>query len=74
MGLDPELEPATSAETGSLTWDLYSFEIQGYPADLALAEDGEKAYFVFLISPPDEHETLHKQLFLPAVDALVPLE
>jgi pimeloyl-ACP methyl ester carboxylesterase len=74
LGLDSELEPATSAKIGSLTWDLYSFEIQGYPADLALAEDGEKAYFVFLISPPDEHETLHKQLFLPAVDALVPLE
>jgi hypothetical protein len=74
LGLDPGLEPMSNAEIGSLTWDLYSFEIQGYPADLALAEDEEKAYFVFLISPPDEHETLYKQLFLPAVEALVPLE
>jgi hypothetical protein len=73
LGLDPGLEPTTRAEIGSLTWDLYTFEIQGYPADLALAEDGEKAYFVFLISPPDEQETLYEQLFLPAVEAMAPL-
>ncbi len=73
LGLDPGLEPTTRAEIGSLTWDLYSFEIQGYPADLALAEDGEKAYFVFLVSPPDEHEALYEQLFLPAVEAMASL-
>jgi hypothetical protein len=73
LGLDPGLEPATSAGIGSLTWDLYTFEIQGYPADLALAEDGEKAYFVFLISPLDEHEALYEQLFLPAVEAMTAL-
>jgi len=73
LGLDPELEPTSSAELGSLTWDLYAIEVQGLPVDLALAEDGEKAYFVFLISPPDEHETLYEQLFLPAVEALAPL-
>jgi hypothetical protein len=73
LGLDPALEPASSAEIGSLTWDLYAFEIQGLPVDLALAEDGEKAYFVFLVSPPDEHETLYEQLFLPAVEGMAPL-
>jgi pimeloyl-ACP methyl ester carboxylesterase len=73
LGLEPELEPTTRAEIGSLTWDLYSFEIQGLPIDLALAEDGEKAYFVFLISPPEEHEALYEQLFLPAVEAMAAL-
>ncbi len=73
LGLEPELEPTTRAEIGSLTWDLYTFEIQEFPADLALAEDGEKAYFVFLISPPDEHEALYEQLFLPAVEAMAAL-
>jgi pimeloyl-ACP methyl ester carboxylesterase len=73
LGLDPELEPTSSAEIGSLTWDLYAFEVQGLPIDLALAEDGEKAYFVLLISPPDEHETLYEQLFLPAVEGMAPL-
>ncbi|MEJ2207462.1 MAG: alpha/beta hydrolase [Anaerolineae bacterium] len=70
LGLDPGTEPTTRAEIGSMMWDLYTFEIQGYPADLALAEDGEKAYFVFLISPADEHEALYAQLFLPAVEAM----
>jgi pimeloyl-ACP methyl ester carboxylesterase len=73
LGLDPGLEPKTRAEIGSLTWDLYSFEIQGHPGDLALAEDGEKAYFVLLMSPPDEHEALYEQLFLPAVEAMAAL-
>ena len=55
------------------SWRLYSFELQGLPIDLALAEDGEKAYFVFLVAPPDEHEVLYEQLFLPAVEAMAPL-
>ena len=73
LGLGAGLEPVTRAEIGSLTWDLYTFEIQGYPADLALAEDGKKAYFVLLMSPPDEHEALYEQLFLPAVEAMAAL-
>jgi hypothetical protein len=73
LGLDPGTEPTTRAEIGSMMWALYTFEIQGYPADLALAEDSEKAYFVFLISPADEHEALYEQLFLPAVEAMAKL-
>jgi hypothetical protein len=73
LGLDPGLEPTISAEIGNLRWDLYTFEVRGYPADLALAEDGERAYFVLLISPEDEHDTLYEGLFLPAVEAMAPL-
>jgi hypothetical protein len=73
LGLDPGLEPRTRAKIGSLMWDLYTIEIQGHPADLALAADGEKAYFVLLISPPDEHTILYDQLFLPAVEAMAGL-
>ena len=74
LGFDPGLEPLASAESGSFVWDFYAFEIQTYRADLALAEEGGKAYFVLLISPPDEHEALYEDVFLPAVDALAPLE
>ena len=73
LGLDPALEPVARAEAGSFSWDFYKFEDQGYPADLALAEDGEKAYFVLLISPADEHEALYEQIFLPAVEAMAAL-
>jgi len=73
LGLDPALEPVATAEVGNFTWGFYTFELQGNTADLALAEDGEKAYFVFLISAPDEHDALYDQLFLPAVEAMAPL-
>jgi len=74
LGLDPGLEPVASAEVGNFAWDFYAFEIQTYLADLALAEDGEKAYLVLLISEPEERDALYEQLFLPAVEAMAPLE
>jgi len=74
LGFDPGLEPLASVESGSFVWDFYAFEVQTYRADLALAEEGGKAYFVLLISAPDEHEALYEEVFLPAVDALAPME
>jgi hypothetical protein len=74
LGLDPEMESVASVESDSLVWALYSFDYQSYAGDLALAEDAAKAYFVLLISPPDEHEALYETVFLPVVDALAPLK
>jgi len=74
LGFDPGLESVVSTKSGSLVWDLYSFEYQGYWADLALAEDGGKAYFVLFITPPDERDALYETAFLPVVEALAPLE
>jgi pimeloyl-ACP methyl ester carboxylesterase len=73
LGLDPAAKAIGEAELGSLSWSLYQLKLKGYPIDLALAEDGGKAYFVFLVSPDDEHQTLYEQLFLPAVEAMKPL-
>ncbi len=73
LGLDPELEPIAHAKAGNFAWDFYTFERRGNPVDLALTEDDQKAYFVFLMSPPDEHDTLYKQLFQPAVKAMASL-
>ena len=74
LGLDPTPEPIASAEVGSFTWDFYRFERPGGNiADLAIAEDGEKAYFVYLVSPPNEHDALYEQLFLRAVAAMASL-
>jgi hypothetical protein len=74
LGLDPELESVASVESDNLVWGLYSFEYQSYRADLGLAEDSDKAYFVLLISPPDERDELYETVFLPVVNALAPLE
>jgi len=74
LGFDPELESVASTESGSFVWHLYSFEYQSYWADLALTEGGGKAYFVLLITPPDERDALYETVFLPVVEALAPLE
>jgi hypothetical protein len=41
--------------------------------ELVRAEDGERAYFVLLISPEDERDALVEGLFLLAVEAMAPL-
>jgi pimeloyl-ACP methyl ester carboxylesterase len=74
LGFDPGLANVTSTESGNFVWDFYGFQYQSYRADLALAEDGDKAYFALLISAPDERDALYEQVFLPAVEALAPLE
>jgi len=76
LGLDPVPEPVASAEViGNFTWDFYRFRRPGDNlATLALTEDSEKAYSVFLISAPDEHGALYEALFLPAVEAMAPLK
>ncbi len=74
LGVDPEMESVARSQVGNLLWDFYTFERSGgYPADLALTADSERAYFVYLVSTPDEHETLYDQLFLPAVETMTPL-
>jgi hypothetical protein len=75
LGLDLAPEPVASAEVGSFTWDFYRFERPGgNVADLAIAGVGEGTYFVYVVSAPDEHDSLYQQLFLPAVEAMAPLE
>ena len=58
----------------SLTWTLYATEVQGVLVDFALAESDGLALIVLLQSAADEHDTLYETVFLPAVDALVPVE
>jgi pimeloyl-ACP methyl ester carboxylesterase len=74
LGFDAEMEPISTATVGSFTWDFYEFQVRQYPVDLSIAEDGGTAYFVLLISLEDEREALRQQVFLPAVEALAPLE
>jgi len=76
LGLDPVPEPvASAAVVGNFTWDFYRFRRPGDNlATLALTEDSEKAYFVYLVSAPDEHGALYEAVFLPAVEAMAPLE
>jgi hypothetical protein len=73
LRMDPKPAPIKRAEVGNFTWDFYTFDRRGNPVDLAIAEDSQKAYFVYLMSPRDEHETLYAELFMPAVKAMAAL-
>lgn len=74
LGFDPGLESVARDEWGIFTWDFYQFEYLGDPADLGLAEAGGQAYFVLLISPAEERDSLYEELFLRAVRTLAPVE
>ncbi len=73
LGYDPEMAPADSVEHNGLTWSLYAFEIKGFAADLAIAEGTGKAYFVLLVTNPEERDDLRAQVFVPVVAALEPV-
>jgi ABC-type multidrug transport system ATPase subunit/pimeloyl-ACP methyl ester carboxylesterase len=74
LGVEPDMDSVARSQVGSFTWDFYTFERRGgYPADLALTADNERAYFVYLVYEPDERDALYDQLFLPAVEAMKPL-
>jgi pimeloyl-ACP methyl ester carboxylesterase len=73
LGIEGMMESQATEELGSFTWTFYTFERGGNYVDLALAEDAKKAYFVFLVSAVEERDDLYEQLFIPAVEAMVPL-
>jgi pimeloyl-ACP methyl ester carboxylesterase/predicted small lipoprotein YifL len=74
LGLAEPPEPVGQREANGLTWTLYAFTVQGIPVDIALADGDGLALLVLLQSAAEEHDALYDAVFLPVVDALVPLE
>jgi hypothetical protein len=68
--LSEEPESSETIEANGLRWALYETEAQGYPIDFALAEQGDLALVILLVSEPDEHAALVEGVFFPAVEAL----
>jgi len=73
LELDEMPESVGERKANGLTWTLYSIQFQDLPADLALSERDGLALIVLLVSEPREREVMSEAVFLPAVDALVPL-
>ena len=74
LGIAPDLAPVGTQSLGNYEWDIYQFELQSNPVDLALTEAGGKTMFVLMIATEEEYPTLHGALFLPAVEAMELLE
>ncbi|MEN9938585.1 MAG: hypothetical protein RLZZ387_5164 [Chloroflexota bacterium] len=71
--LEAPPEASGSREANGMEWTLYSIDVRGQPADLALAEDGGRTFLVMLVSNATERTDLYERVFLPAVDAFEPL-
>jgi pimeloyl-ACP methyl ester carboxylesterase len=74
LGLEEPPEVVGGREANGLTWALYAVTVQGLEIDMALTEADGLALIVLLQSDPGEHEALYEAVFLPVVDALVPLD
>ncbi len=74
LDVDPGAESVATADMGNFTWDFYELQVRAHPVDIALAEEAGTSYFVLLISPREERDTLYEQVFVPVVEALAPLE
>ncbi len=74
VGLSQAPESAGQRQANGLTWTLYELDTGGVPVDMALAEREGLALLVMMQSEPGERAALYETVFLPAVDALVPIE
>lgn len=74
LGLATVPEPVNQREANGLTWNLYATEVQGLDIDFALSEGDERGYIVLLQSSAKEHDTLYDSVYLPAIDALTPMQ
>jgi pimeloyl-ACP methyl ester carboxylesterase len=74
LGLDESPASTGEREANGITWTLYSVQVQGVSVDIALAESDGLVLIVILQSGMDERDALYEAVFLPAADALVPVE
>ena len=74
VGLDGAPQFAGEREANGFIWTLYTAAYKGNPVDLALADADDTTMLVVLLSNNDEHAALYERVFVPVVDALLPLE
>jgi pimeloyl-ACP methyl ester carboxylesterase len=72
-GLAEMPAPTGERRANGLTWSLYTFEAQGVPRDLAVAESQAGILVLVVRSAVNERDTLYEMVFLPMVDAFMPL-
>ncbi len=74
MQLTEDFSETGTRDANGLSWTLYQLETPGMILDLAMVEGSQMSYMIMLISTADDHDTLYNDVFLPAVDALKPIQ
>jgi len=77
LGLTEAPESIGTQETAAFSWTLYKIDVTSgefsVTIDLAMAEAEGKTYVILLNAAADEYESLHTAVFLPVLEALMPL-
>jgi hypothetical protein len=63
-----------SRQANDLNWSLYEAEAKGLLFDLAITESDGTSYLILLQSTASERHFYYAEVYLPAVDALTPIE
>jgi pimeloyl-ACP methyl ester carboxylesterase len=75
LGWESAPESADSYEDGNgRSWALYAVDVQGFPANIAFAEEEGVTLLVLFITSSEEEEMLFNEVFLPVLDALTVTE
>jgi len=78
LGLTEAPDPVGEHTSGHLTWTLYQVDVEApvigtIRVDVALAQGVGTSYAVMMQATAEEFDTLHQQVFLPALDAYQPI-
>ena len=73
LGLKVAPAATGSRQANGLSWTFYGLQVQGVSVDIALAEQKGATLLILLQGTLEERDALYQAVFLPAVDALVPL-
>jgi pimeloyl-ACP methyl ester carboxylesterase len=74
MGLYEVPKSTGKDRAGGRVWSLYELEVNGLSMDLAITEYDNSSMVVALRSTKDERDFYYEEVFLPAIDALTPID
>jgi hypothetical protein len=75
LGWESVPESSESYDDGNgRSWTLYAADVQGFPVNIAFAEEEGVTLLVLLITSAEEEEMLFNDVFVPVMEALTILE
>jgi hypothetical protein len=72
-GFDQPAVKYDQRQANGLTWSIYKTSSKGFPIDIAFASSGDRTFMILLISYKDEHDALYNTVFVPMIDATIPI-